>query len=168
MRPISHEYLLERLVYDEETGLLTWKVNKNGSRRWNSRYSGQVAGAILLTGYISVSLDGSLYLAHRLIWFMVHGEWPEKIDHKDLDKKNNRMCNLRLVSHSQNLINRHVQTNNRSGYKGVCFNNRDNRWMATLKRNGKQKYLGLFNTKEEAYTAYCKAADVNDGFFRHT
>lgn len=56
-------------------------------------------------GYILVGVDNRLYLAHRLIWMMVYGEWPNVIDHKNGDPSDNRLVNLRNVNQSENILN---------------------------------------------------------------
>ncbi len=76
------------------------------------------------------------------------------VDHIDGDGLNNRRCNLRVVTWSENLRNRSgPQRNNCSGYLGVCWNKKDKKWVAQIKANGKIKYLGSFKTAEEANEA---------------
>lgn len=87
----------------------------------------------------------------------------EFIDHIDGDTLNNRRANLRIVTHSQNCMNRKVTSANTSGYKGVW--NRGNRWYAGIKIQGKRIHLGSFDTAEEAYAAYCEAAQEIHGEF---
>ena len=87
--------LRELLSYDPDTGLFRWSKNKG------SKDAGELAGCVSPKGYILIGIDGCLYLAHRLAWLYVHGEFPEKdIDHRDQDKSNNRICNLRLATSS--------------------------------------------------------------------
>lgn len=73
-----------------------------------------------------------------------------EIDHIDGNKLNNQKTNLRIVSKSENQLNRvHLNKNNSSGIRGVSFNKwgkKNKRWMARFK----QIYLGSFLTKEEA------------------
>src|SRR5262245_57095359 len=102
---VTRERLLELLEYDPETALLTWKQDRGGKAK-----TGIVAGRLAANGYIDITIDSRRYKAHRLAWLYVHGEWPpEEIDHRDLDKANNRLANLRPASHQQNLYNRPKQ-----------------------------------------------------------
>jgi len=80
------------------------------------------------------------------------------IDHKDRSIFNNRKCNLRIATSSQNGINRGIQSNNTSGYRGVVWVKNRNKWMAQIKVYNYTRYLGLFSSKEEAAAEYNKAA----------
>jgi HNH endonuclease/AP2 domain len=161
----SAEYLRELFNYDAETGELTWKVCKN-----NYKPVGSTAGYLRQSKscYV-VRVDRVLYLAHRLIWRMVTGDDPGSlhIDHIDCNPNNNALSNLRLATGSQNQCNRSVQSNNTSGFKGVSFDKRRQKYRAYIKHLGKQIYLGQFPSAEEAYAAYCsKAAEVHGKFAR--
>lgn len=76
------------------------------------------------------------------------------IDHKDLNVLNNQKNNLRICTHKQNLCNRNIFKNNSSGYKGVVFIKKIQKFKAQIKHDGIQEYIGYFNTKEEAAIAY--------------
>lgn len=118
---------------------------------------------------ICIQVNGNKYLAHRIIWEMHHGPIPDgmKVDHRDMDPWNNRLVNLRLATNSQNMCNRPKQANNTSGYKGVCWDAVNEKWMAQIRAGGVSRILGRFHTAEEAYEAYCDAAKAAHGeFFR--
>src|SRR5207237_5036627 len=88
-------------------------------------------------------------------------------DHKNLNTLDNRRSNLRIASRSQNLANTLKKPWNKSGYKGVCKVKDSNRWLAQIRHEGIQYYLGHFMTPEEAHTAYCEAGRKLHGeFFR--
>jgi hypothetical protein len=90
----------------------------------------------------------------------------EETDHKNRNKLDNQRGNIRLSSRSQNGINRDLQSNNTSGYRGIWLQCDGKKWGATLKINGKKKHLGVYPTKEEAAAAYDKAArDAQGEFF---
>ena len=94
-------------------------------------------------------IDGSTYLAHRLAWFYHYAKWPEGlVDHKDRDKSNNRIVNLREVSASLNRLNANPGLTNTSGYVGVSFDAKARKWKARVGNT----YLGLFALKEDAAT----------------
>ena len=97
----SQSRLRELFTYEPQTGALVRRVTQ---RRWKA---GTVAGATGANGYQSVEVDGNRYYAHRLIWMYVHGEDPAalQVDHKDLNRLNNRIENLRLATNQQNKIN---------------------------------------------------------------
>lgn len=76
------------------------------------------------------------------------------VDHVNGDKLDNRKSNLRLCNRSQNACNSKLSKNNSSGYKGV--RKKRKKWQAYFKFNGKQKSIGVFETKQEAALAYNK------------
>lgn len=146
--------------YDPEDGLLVRK-----SRRGRSD-AGSVAGTGTKKGYLSVEIDHKGYLAHRLAWLHFYGEFPESaIDHKDRNKQNNRIGNLRLATDSENKQNRvEPQANNQTGLLGVCFHKAAGKWMAQIKLNRIRTYLGLFDSPELAHAAYLDAKRLKHGF----
>lgn len=162
---LTAQYVRTRLVYNKKTGKLYYKPKKvlNNKDRltfgWNTRCAGKEAGSVIKEGYVSVSLDGVSYQAHRLIWLIVKGKWPTKdIDHEDTNKKNNKWKNLRLAKYSENGFNRGKPKNNKSGYKGVSWSKESKKWFVQIGVNGKGIYLGTYHNKIVAYNAYVKAA----------
>jgi len=106
-----------------------------------------------------------LYL-HRVIIARLQNRELSKfdfIDHKDTNSLNNTRRNLRLATPAQNRHNSKRQSNNQSGYKGVCSSR--NKWRAVIWLEGKSVRLGTFNTPEEAHQAYCNAAEQYYGEF---
>lgn len=117
-------------------------------------------------GYRSISIDDRDYLAHRLAWLYVHGKWPpHQLDHINMDRADNRMCNLRQADNAENNCNRPLQSNNTSGFKGVSFHKQTRKWKASLKVRGKDIHLGLFDEAEAAAAAYRLAAQKHFGEF---
>jgi hypothetical protein len=137
--------------------------------RVNSARLGPIRRSFNAKGYLRVQIGGSLYLAHRVIYAVIHGEWPQRhVDHIDGNKLNNRRANLRLATPSQNLYNRGSQRNNRLGVKGVCFDRRRGRYFAQIAARGKHHFLGYFHTLDEASSAYRVAsARIHGEFARH-
>jgi hypothetical protein len=163
--PISR--ICEFLEYDESTGLLMWKPREN-DLAFNNKFAGNTAGNEISptnsrTSYIRVRVENKLYLAHRVIWAMRYGEWPEgTIDHIDGDGTNNRIDNLRDVSGKDNSRNCRLSRNNTSGVNGVW--KQADRYVAEIMVNRKKLSLGSFDTLEEAAAAR-KAADRIYGFY---
>lgn len=156
----------ELLDYDPETGVLTWRRPVA-----HPRFAGRVAGTVHDRrrpgpSYISLQVDGKKYLGHRLAWLIVYGNWPQGIiDHINGDGTDNRLRNLREATGSQNQHNSRLRSDSSTGLKGVSISRRENKYRATIKRNGRQVYLGLFSTAQEAHAAYCEAADELHGEF---
>ncbi len=176
------QYLRECLLYDPATGSLQWKARPRrhfkthgGWRNFNTNYAGTRAGALWVNKnggsmHITVCINGVIYQAHRVIWKMTKGRIGAAmlIDHRDGDKTNNRLSNLRQATRRQNNINSALPKNNTSGYKGAYFvpGRMSRPWMAKISaRWVKKKFLGYFSTPEEAHTAYCMAAEKHYGEF---
>lgn len=111
-------------------------------------------------GYLNIWYQGKHIGIHRFIWEAVYGKIPDglHINHIDLDRANNCIDNLELVSHSQNQQWRNKNKNNTSGFKGVSWCKKAKKWVSRIKINRKSKFLGQFDTPEAAYAAYCKHA----------
>lgn len=116
-------------------------------------------GSVISNGYVSVWFNGKNDYMHRVIWEFVNGPIPEGmvIDHINGVRSDNRIQNLRLATPSQNAQNRTRSKNNKSGVKGISFHQRDKKWHANIGVNGRQKYLGSFDTAPEAESAYLQA-----------
>jgi hypothetical protein len=155
---LTQSRLKELLHYCAETGVFTWIAKPN-----RNIVIGSIAGAIHSHGYIHVNVDGKRYYAHRLAWFYVNGCWPKfEIDHINLDKKDNRIVNLRDITHGENLHNlRSPQRNNKtSNLIGASFHSGAGKFVASIGLKGKTKYLGLFETAELAHQAYLNAKKI--------
>jgi hypothetical protein len=100
---------------------------------------------------------------HRLI---IKAPFGFSVDHRDGDGLNNRRCNMRIATHSQNMHNMRRGKNNTSGFKGVDFS--FGKWRARIKIKGKKKHLGVFTSPEEAHAAYCRASKKFHGEFGRT
>ena len=151
---LTAEYLRSILHYDPETGIFTRKVSTS-----NRVKVGDIAGCQDGLGYLLIRVCSRLHKAHRLAWLYINGSWPtDQIDHINRIRTDNRIANLRDVSHKQNHQNKSTQSNNTSGHPGVCWNKRDSKWVAKITHNYKHISLGYFATIEEALSAR-KAAE---------
>jgi HNH endonuclease len=153
--PLTVERLKELLSYDPLTGSFRWLVNRQGPAK-----AGDAAGSVTGKGYIQIGIDGRLYLAHRLAFLYMTGEFPKNEgDHHDLCKSNNVWSNLRDATSRQNKGNQTVRVTNLLGVKGVSIEGK--KFVAKIRVNGKKKHLGTFTTVETASAAYAKAANDN-------
>ena len=158
---LTQERLKQVVSYCPESGEFTWM----GARP--STPLGEIAGhTSKKTGYRLIGIDGDLYLAHRLAWLYMHGEFPPaSIDHADRDRANNAFANLRAATQSQNAFNSPARSTNRSGFKGVSWCARTSKWRATATINGKQRSLGRHKELKSAVDAYITFAKANHGEF---
>jgi len=99
---------------------------------------------------------------HRIIINPPDGKVVDHINNNTLD---NRKCNLRICTHKENIRNQKKRKNNASGFKGVYFVEKNKKYRATIRVNGKGIHLGLFGTPEEAHKAYCEASKKYHGEF---
>lgn len=128
------------------------------ARSWNTRFVGRAA-TIENSGYIAVHMGGQRYLAHRVIWKLVHGSEPDIIDHINGNRRDNRLANLRNVTEAQNKRNLAPHRTNRSGRTGVRFHKLMGRWQARYCRT----HLGTFDSFNDALAAR-EAAEVMAGY----
>lgn len=145
--------LKKEFKYNQDTGALIRKTSGWKDCSLNAR------------GYVRVQYKGENHSVHRLIFLMVYGWLPSGIDHKNGCKHDNRISNLRACNQSENGGNRRINKNNSSGYKGVCFKKSAGKWEAQVTVRGNTKYLGLFETPEEAHLEYCKKSVEGFGVF---
>lgn len=145
---LTQERLKEVLDYDPETGIFTWKESRG------RRTIGSIAGGVKKRGYISITVDYISYFAHRLAWLYEYGYFPENsIDHKNRNKGDNRISNLREVSAVCNARNCNIAKNNKTGVTGIYFHKKEKKFKAQIKLPEKSVFLGSFNTCLEAARA---------------
>lgn len=170
---ITQEYLKECLSYDPETGLFTWLPDrpeshfshKCGYAIWLKNHAGKKAGCLNGKGYYHIGILGKRYPSHRLAWVIVHGCWPDQIDHINGDRKDNRLCNLRAVDVTENQKNASVRLDNKTGVTGVGLHS-SGKYHAYIRHNGRHKHIGLFDTLESAALAR-KQAEKEYGYHKN-
>lgn len=163
--------LREILDYNPETGALTWRTRGTewfakgrDVDAWNARYAGKPAFAVLDSrGYLNGKIFSKRYFAHRVIWALVHGVWPEQVDHIDGFRSNNRIANLRDVSNTENGQNRKLPASNTSGVIGVVWHKEKLRWQAQIGVDGRMICIGRFVSFDDAVAAR-KAAELAHGY----
>lgn len=159
-RNLTADTLRMNLHYDPNTGVFTRLVPSSNAA------AGDVAGYVNDQGYIVIAVSGAQHHAHRLAWLYMTGEWPTlQVDHRNLDKGDNRWSNLRLATASQNGQNSPPKSNNTSSCKGVSWYAAGKKWRARLVLNKREISLGYFDDFEDAKAAYEKAASEHFGEF---
>ena len=152
MSELTQEELKELLAYDPLTGLFTWIV-----KRPNATVGG-IAGNLDPSGYVRISAKGKNYTAHRLAFLYMAGEFPpEHTDHVNHKRADNRWANLRATSQLDNNRNTPLRSDNTSGMAGVSFNRRDKNWTVRIKIGPAYKFLGNYESFDEARTVRLKA-----------
>ena len=151
MNSINISHLKSSFTYSPETGELI--RNRNN----------KLANSLDAYGYIQLAYCKKMYKAHRLIWAIVNGKMSEgQIDHINGIRSDNRLINLRVVTQQQNSFNKQKKSkSNKSGYRGVCWNKRSNKWQSSISVNGKNIYLGVFENIESARQAYLEAKKIH-------
>ena len=122
----------------------TWRINTHGYPQWVSTKDGK-----------SISLK-----LHELVINVPKGKHSDHINRNKLD---NRRCNLRIVTPSQNAMNAKIRTDGVSKYRGVHWKKEMNQWCASLGYRGKRIHLGYWEHEIDAAKAYNRGAIVHHG-----
>lgn len=148
------------LHYDPETGIFVNKVDRNPRALKNA-----IAGYTNTIGYTVVQINGRKLHAHRLAWLYMTGKWPNcEIDHINRNRSDNRFVNLRQATSTQNKHNTTHRINNTSGHRGVTWHKQRGKWQAQISVAGVHRYLGLFDTVDEAVQARKNAVALFHSF----
>lgn len=153
---LTQERLKELLSYDADTGIFTWRITLPA--RGGSVRVGKSAGSLDSKGKRQIKIDRTIHFAHRLAFLYMQGVFPEgPVDHINRDHTDNRWCNLRAVTASQNSRNR-VMGHKKHGLPIGVFKSAYGTIYSIIRHNGKNNYLGSFPTIEEARASYLDAA----------
>ena len=155
---LTTEELHHLIDVDFDNGILLWKrrsadmfASNRSATIWNTRFAGKPAlDSVHPDGYKQGGIFGKLYLKHRVLLAMKLGYWPEYVDHINGNRADNRLCNLRVVTKSENGRNSAKPITNTSGHIGVSWNKRDKRWTAYITLDQKRKALGNFTLLQDA------------------
>jgi hypothetical protein len=171
----SIEQVRKYLKYEPFTGKLYWLPREpsdfvdgrhsasHTAAKWNAHYADREAfTSTTVKGYKQGSLIGGVHRAHRIIWALVYGEWPDQVDHINGDPSDNRLNNLRSIPNNTNQMNMKKPRDNTSGHIGVCWDAEKKRWLARVGR----KHIGRFDSVEEAAAAQ-KLAALAMGYHRN-
>lgn len=156
---ITQERLHRLFEYDPVTGWFTNRV-------WRTRFApkGARAGAATGHGYRRIVIDSQKYYEHHLAWLYIYGEWPDEVDHKDRDRSNNAIANLREATRTQNNFNSERPTGE-SGLRGAYLDKRTMHWYSHIQIGGQVEHLGMFDSAIEAHKAYMAAVERHHGEF---
>ncbi|MEF2552815.1 HNH endonuclease [Aurantimonas sp. A2-1-M11] len=145
---------LSYFAYDPVTGKVRYAMSRGRAQ------AGDEVGVVNQHGYRHSTIEGQYVAVHRLAWRLHYGEWQmHQIDHRDKEKTNNRIDNLRKADDSQNRVNT-GSLGNLTGYKGVTFDERAiaRPYRALIQWRGRRRFIGCFDTAEEAAAAYDREA----------
>lgn len=167
---ITQSLILEFLDIDFESGNAIWKFRdrKHFTRdrdwkRWNTLFAGKSIKHNSDYAYSSIKIFSKKLRLHRVIFLAYHGYLPKEIDHYNRIRDDNAISNLRDITHSENMKNLPMNTNNTSGITGVDWRMHHQKWRAYIDVDGIKKHLGSFDNIEDAAAAR-KAAEVKYGF----
>lgn len=145
----SRDFLRDLFDYDPNTGNLIYR------RSVPQKKAGSIAGTRHYSGYLIVCISYKIYMLHRLVWAWHYGPAAVdvEIDHKDHDKSNNRIENLRTVSRRGNALNQPLYKNSRSSVTGIQWRPKYRYWEVSVAVGNKRRHVGTFKSYDEALAA---------------
>ena len=157
---VTPDKLHKLLICDAEKGFLYWRERPGcnaQTRSWNTRYAGKRAITHLnQAGYYTGTVLAKGVKAHRVVWAMTYGDWPDVIDHIDGDRLNNTISNLRSTDFAGNAKNAKLRKDSVSGRVGV-YRRRNGVWSARIQADGREIHLGSFGSFSAACAARARA-----------
>ena len=134
-------YILDNFQYHKDgTTTRTDRKNSNGS--------------LDKDGYLILKVKQKQFKAHRVAWLLNYGDFPKsELDHINRDRTDNRIENLRTIKKSENPVNCSVYSNNKSGYKGILWLERLQKWQVNVQYKNKNHYIGVFKNIDDAILA---------------
>jgi len=152
--------LRSNFKYNSDTGLLFRKITTS-----SRGVSGDLAGHLMTTTrYLAVTYKSKQWMVHRLVWALYYGALPKgQIDHINGVRSDNRIENLRDVTHRENMMNTTMSIKNKSGVMGVCWDESRARFVSHMTVNGKTLYLGRYKSLFEACCVR-KSAEIKYNF----
>jgi len=152
----NQDYLKELLSYDPVSGLFTWRVDQGSAR------AGSVAATIATNGYLVVMVDKKHLSLHRLAFAFMGQEMPERVDHINGSRTDNRWVNLRSATAIDNARNQRLHRTNSTGLPGVMWDQRS-RWRAYGYLGGRYLALGRYQSLLDAASAR-KSFESQNGY----
>jgi len=153
----SPKYGIKEVRIDDEDWLVVSQY------RWYVNYS-KCTKTFYVRRNIYANGKQTVMRLHRMLLLAKKGEI---VDHKNNDTLDNRKSNLRLCTYSENKMNSTIHKESKtSKYKGVGFHKDRQKYQAYIRVNGKQFYLGLYESEIDAAKAYDKKAIELFGDFK--
>lgn len=143
----TQSFLKELFDYREDGKLVRKKITSNRTK------IGDIVGSNNGNGYLRVCVNNKYHHVHRIVFMWHYGYLPKEIDHKNGNRSDNRIENLREATHSQNGKNLSVRKNNNIGVNGIRWDKSRNKWYVSIGLNNKKKYLGRYFVLEDAINA---------------
>jgi len=175
-RLITQDLIRDLISYEKQTGYAYWKERSREYFKcdgdwntWNKNHALNQCSNIGTDSkshksYYRIDIFGKRFMLHRIIWLHEYGSMPDgQIDHIDGNGLNNRLSNLRDVTHKQNRKNSRKQSNNISGVSGVGWRDCKGKWRAYIKVDNSNIHLGYFNLFKDAVAAR-RSAEIHYGF----
>ncbi len=116
-------------------------------------------------GYYHAYIGGKKVRLHR---FIMGAQQGQIVDHINGNRLDNRRCNLRFATKSQNAMNTGLRADNKSGFKGVSWDKKKELWTARIRVGSQYKFLGYFTDPADGGSAYMRAATRYFGDFART
>lgn len=142
---ITQEELKNIVIYDPDTGIFKY-IKQTNPRA----LIGRIAGTKQKDGHLYLQYKKKRYQLHQLAFLYMEGSLPNEVDHINRISNDNRWCNLRKCTRTQNSYNSSIRSNNTSGVKGISLNKRNGKWLVRMYINGKETFIGEYVDKEEA------------------
>lgn len=159
---ITQKQLKSVLKYDPNTGVFIWRNDQANRNAIVGEEAGYYSGS-----YRHIRIFCNNYPSHRLAWLYMKGSFPNQfIDHINGIKDDNRWCNLREATNSENNYNQKTSKDNTSGVRGVTWDKNKKRWRVRIRVAGKRLFIGLFDNIDEARLARELAEIKHHGEFR--
>lgn len=157
---VTKELLHSLFTYEAETGNLIWKTNTGTAKAGSIAGYIKNKGANYSNGYRYIRVNSRDYPAHRLVWLFHNGRFPSKyIDHINTIRDDNRIENLRDVSHAENMLNLAKGSGASSGYKGVYRAKGASKWFSVVYWEGLSVHLGWYDDPVDASSVYHTARE---------